>query len=136
MAKATRGPSTESTEQLMPLDPERDLRNRRVTMQKSALHLLDAPLPMTADSYEVLTSLGIFRPTVCDSVMLAMVLRAQRGDVDAARFLRDTSGQKSVVTLNTSPFEEDVDRLNLRELSDEELYALIAAEEAAGDDLG
>lgn len=101
-------------------------KHRRVTMQKSALHLLDAPLPPSSDSFDLLTGLGIPRPTVCDSVMLAMVVRAQRGDVDAARFLRDTSGQKTTMT-TYQPIEGTIDRLDLRSLSDEELYALAEA---------
>lgn len=107
----------------------RDTDMRRGTMQRSALKMLNSSLPETAESYELLTMLGFSRPTICDSVMLAMVYRAQRGDVDAARFLRDSSGQKETMSLH-APVEDHIDRLNLSSLSDDELYALVEATEA------
>ena len=101
-------------------------------MQKSALAILDAPLNPSSDAFDLLVGLGIKNPSVCDSIMLAMALRAERGDVEAARFLRDTSGQREVRQLSSAgiTLEEDIRRLNLRELSDEELYALVEAHEA------
>lgn len=93
-------------------------------MMRSALKILNSALPETAESYDVLNMLGIHRPTISDSIMLAMAVRAQRGDSDAARFLRDTSGQK-----NASPAGalagENLERLNLAAMSDDELYALL-----------
>ena len=101
---------------------------RRGTLQKSALHMLGARIDETADSYDLLRRLGFDSPTVADAVMLAMAFRAQRGDVEAARFLRDTSGQKEATALK-APVEDNIDRLNLAELSDSDLYALLDAAE-------
>ena len=95
-----------------------------IAMRDSALQILTSALPETAESYDVLMMLGFRNPTISDSIMLAMALRAQRGDADAARFIRDTSGQNSLQGVQEIT-DENVDRVNLAALSDDELYALL-----------
>jgi len=98
--------------------------NNPHVMRDSALQILTSALPETAESYDVLLMLGFRNPTISDSIMLAMALRAQRGDADAARFIRDTSGQNSLQGVQEIT-DENVDRVNLAALSDDELYALL-----------
>ena len=58
------------------------------------------------------------------AILLAMSRKAMSGDVEAARFVRDTVGQKPTETFNLALSDKPVQSLNLAEHSDEELQAL------------
>lgn len=70
---------------------------------------------------------GIEDPTNADAISMAVGVKALKGEVEAARFVRDTSGEKPVQgvevgNLDDRPFEH----INLAELTDEQLFQMAA----------
>lgn len=109
-----------------------EIRRRKAAMRELAANLLSSDLSKEDDFRAALEEHGV-DATEGAAVLFAQLVRARNGDTDAARFLRDTSGQKpvdnvAVGNLDDRPFET----LNLRELSDEQLAYLLQrrAEEA------
>lgn len=77
---------------------------------------------------------GIEDPTNADAISMAVGVKALRGDVEAARFVRDTSGEKPVQgvevgNLDDRPFEH----INLAELTDEQLFQMVAEADQDGE---
>lgn len=70
------------------------------------------------------------------AICFAAVKRAQTGDIEACRFVRDTLGEKPPVGLTVSPLyeltSEELKECDLSRYSDAELYAMIR--EAEGSD--
>ena len=69
--------------------------------------------------------------TISAGILFAQAKKALNGDTDAARFVRDTAGQRPVDglvvgNLNDRPFET----LDLGSMSDDELKSLMAAKES------
>ena len=65
------------------------------------------------------------------AIVYAMIRRAAAGDVEAARFLRDTAGQKPTDQFNLSLQQTPIQAMDLSALSDAELLEL--ASHCAGD---
>ena len=63
-------------------------------------------------------------PTNENAIPFAMINRAAHGDVEAARFVRDTLGEKPTETYNLSMDTKPVKSLDLSGLSDEQLEAM------------
>lgn len=57
-------------------------------------------------------------------MIYAVLRRAQTGDVEAARFIRDTLGEKPTESFNLSVSQKPVQSMDLSQLSDEELVRL------------
>jgi len=70
-----------------------------------------------------LTAVG-YEPTFENAMTLSALLKAARGDIEAARFVRDTLGEKPTETFNLAVSDKPVQSLNLAEHSDDELQAL------------
>lgn len=101
------------------------VRRRKRAMRELARDLLDAQLDKEDDIRAELERRGI-ETTEGAAVLLAQLVRARAGDTEAARFIRDTSGQKptenvAVGNLDDKPFET----LDLTALSAEQLKNLI-----------
>ena len=78
---------------------------------------------------ETLESLGL-DPTFANAIGLQAILKAANtGDIEAARFARDTIGEKPTEALQMS-FDKPVKSMDLSKLSDAELEAL--AEQVEG----
>ena len=80
-----------------------------------------------SDVRDALEAAGL-EPTHESALALAVMLKAERGDVDAAKFIRDTRGEKPSEKLavgNMIDIGYPVHSMDLSKLSDEELYALI-----------
>lgn len=78
---------------------------------------------------ETLQSLGL-DPSFANAIGLQAILKAaQTGDIEAARFARDTIGEKPTEALQMS-FDKPVKAMDLSKLSDAELEAL--AEQVEG----
>ena len=98
--------------------------------------ILTAPLTSTDEKMaKILKLYGIEHARQADALALSMVLKAIEGDVEAAKFTRDTSGEKpttgvEVGNLDDKPFES----INLSELSDDELQRMAFACGAADED--
>ena len=69
-------------------------------------------------------------PSTLESAMCyAAIKRAIRGDIEAARFVRDTLGEKPLSTLAVTPMSElpPVEYMDLSKYSDDELRRMAAA---------
>lgn len=86
-------------------------------------------LPMEIKDEELrvaLESKGL-EPTHEVALAFAAIQRAERGDIEAARFIRDTCGEKPTENKNIavgSVMDLPIQALDLSTLSDEQLYAL------------
>ena len=113
------------------------VQRRRRQIREALLDILAAPVrDIDAQKAQILELYGIEDPRQADSLALSMVLKAVGGDVEAAKFARDTTGEKpttgvEVGNLDDKPFES----IDLGALSDEELQRMAFARNAvAGDD--
>ena len=74
--------------------------------------------------HATLIALGL-EPSNSNAIALAQVIKAVRnGDTEAARFVRDSRGEKPTDALNMSVTGKPIKSLDLSQLSDEELEAL------------
>ena len=72
-----------------------EVRRRKRALREAAQALLWHGLTANeADAAEQLRAMGVDDPTGADAVMLAQFVRACAGDTDAARFVRDTAGER------------------------------------------
>lgn len=121
--------NTRSREEFLELSAKggrkgQETHRRRKAMKELALDLLNSCLDDEDEFYDELKKRGV-KNTEAAAVLFAQLKRARSGDTDAARFLRDTSGQKPVDNLaigniDDKPFET----LDLTQLSTEQLKAL------------
>lgn len=72
---------------------------------------------------ELLQQLGL-EPTNDNAVSLAQIVNACKGETEAARFVRDTMGEKPTEQYNLGVSGKPIKALDLSSLSDEELEAL------------
>ena len=70
-----------------------------------------------------MVSLGI-EPSIANAVNLAVLKRAQLGDIEAARYVRDTIGEKPTETTALQISNQPIRAMDLTQLSDAELEAL------------
>lgn len=109
-----------------------ETRRRRGALRRAAQALLEISpdrLPGAEDLAEALRLAGIEGATMADALTLAQMMKAARGDTEAYRAIRDTSGERPADQLHVIPGEV-IDADSVAELSDEEL-AQLAAEQAA-----
>lgn len=103
-------------------------RRRRKTFKESLLTLL----AMAPDDPEILTmleQLGL-DPTNQTVIDLAQIRQAQKGDTDAARFIRDTVGEKPSDQMEIGGLaDRPIQTIDLTKLSDDDLRRLAAAKE-------
>lgn len=104
-------------------------RRRKAALREAARALLAMSpdhVPGAEDLAQVLAAAGITDATMADAVMLAQALKALRGDTEAARFVRDTSGERPAdqVSITTG---EVVDVDAVAEMTDAQLAELAAA---------
>jgi len=101
-------------------------RRKRKAFRESLLAILSMPVD-DPETYEALSKLGL-DGTFQSAIDLAQVRNAQKGDTDAARFIRDTVGEKpreglEIGNLADRPFET----VDLTQLTDDQLRELAAA---------
>lgn len=99
---------------------------RRKAMREIARTMLDTELQANDELRQLLDERGFKDFTESAAVLLAQLNRARNGDTDAAKFLRDTSGERpadqiAIGNLEDRPFET----LDLSSLSDADLKKLI-----------
>lgn len=109
-----------------------EVRRKKRAMRDLARDILDMKLKDKDEISAELKTRGI-EQTEAAAVLLAQLQRARAGDTEAARFLRDTSGQKpvdnvAIGNLDEKPFAT----LDLASLTDDQLKELVenAGEEA------
>ena len=105
------------------------IRRKRRLLKDAAQQILSAdisklPVPEMEDIRLALHVLGVEDITGADALMLAQYIRAAKGDTEAARFVRDTSGEKPSVSVDVNASDRPVDAEMLGAMSDAELAAL------------
>lgn len=104
-------------------------RKKRRLMREAARDLLaldPALLPGVETLADILAGTGATEQTLADALLLAQALKAARGDTEAARFVRDTAGERPADQINLVPGEVvDVDAV--AEMTDAQLAELAAA---------
>jgi hypothetical protein len=63
-------------------------------------------------------------PTRQNAIILAAIAKAGTGDIEAARFVRDTIGEKPTEQYNIATSDKPIKALDLSGMSDDELEAL------------
>ena len=104
------------------------VRKKRRLMRDAARDLLamdPGSLPGVDALAAILAGAGASDSTVADALLLAQALKAAKGDTEAARFVRDTSGERPADQINLIAGEV-IDANSVAELSDAELEALAA----------
>jgi hypothetical protein len=105
-------------------------KRKRRLLRDAARSILDADvsrLPVAEDLVQSLKMLGVDEITGSDVLLLAQYLRAAKGDTDAFKAIRDTSGEKPSVDIAVSASERVIDAESVADMSDAEL-ALLADE--------
>lgn len=102
-----------------------EVRKKKKAMRELAREILDLQLADEDAVRAELKKRGV-EQTEAAAVLLAQLTRARTGDTEAARFLRDTSGQKpvdnvAIGNLDDKPFST----LDLASLSEAQLKELI-----------
>lgn len=72
---------------------------------------------------QLLEAFGL-APTMENSILFAVLLKAQTGDIEAARFIRDTIGEKPTEQYALGILDKPVKAIDLTGLSDAELEAI------------
>lgn len=85
--------------------------------------ILALPIDDEDVAYEQLEKLGL-KANHENAMMLASAKRAMLGDIEAARFVRDTVGEKPTEAMQLAITDKPVKALDMNALSDEELEAL------------
>lgn len=109
-----------------------EVRRKKKAMRELARDILGMDLKTEDEIRTELESRGI-EQTEAAAVLLAQLSRARAGDTEAARFLRDTSGQKPVDNVAIGNLEDKpFATLDLSSLTDDQLKEL--AENAEDED--
>lgn len=96
---------------------------RKYKSQREILrHLLTLEVA-DQETADKLRELGL-DPTYAQQMALAILTKGGTGDVEAARFVRDTVGEKPTENYNLGVQGKPIKALDLSKLSDEELEAL------------
>lgn len=77
------------------------------------------------DKRKALEAMGL-EPTMLNQIQHAVFDRAARGDVEAARYLRDTAGEKPREGLDLDIHDKPIASLDLSKMSDAELQQMAA----------
>ena len=95
--------------------------------RKQLREVINEVLPMEVTDPElkaILESYGL-KPTHEVAMVVAALQRAERGNIEAARFIRDTRGEKPVAEVAVGNiYDKPIRSLDLSQLSDAELEAL------------
>jgi len=109
-------------------------RRRNRKLRDAAKFLLQHDLIFGDDTvYDIVRKMGLDdEATNADALIIAAMIKAMKGDVEAMRFVRDTGGEapKNQVEL-TGDLDRPVATMDLRALSEEELLRLAEAKETA-----
>ena len=109
-------------------------KRKRKLLREAAQQILSAdvgklPIPELQDLRMALQALGVEDITGADALLLAQYIKAARGDTDAARFVRDTSGEKPSVDLSVTAMDKPIDSDTVSDISDADLAALVEGAE-------
>ena len=107
-------------------------RRKRRTFRESLKAILALDVSDPNVKQELLES-GL-DPTILNAISLGQAVQAQRGNTEAARFVRDTIGEKPREGLEIGNLDDrPLATLDLSKLSDDELRAIAAARTENGE---
>ena len=113
-------------------------RHERKLLRDIANELMSADFSAIADNDEklsqMLSLLGNKNPTGGDLMILSAMIKGIRGDVEALRFVRDTSGQRPADVSAVTVSRGDLDGVDLRTVSTEELLQIASSDPAPEND--
>ena len=98
-------------------------RRQRKSMREGFKEALKAGVT-DASMEEALKAIGL-EPTMQNAILFAAIGKAMTGDIEAARFVRDTIGEKPTEALQIAAVQ-DVQGMDVSGLTDAELQAIIA----------
>ena len=105
-------------------------KHERKLLREIASDLMSADFTAVAENDEKLSQmlqlLGNKAPTGGDLMMLSAMIKGIRGDVEALKFVRDTSGQRPADIQAVTVSRGDLDGVDLRTVSTEELMQIAA----------
>ena len=105
-------------------------RRRRKTQAEIIRSIMDLKLT-PEEGAEALEALGL-EPTWATDANVAVMRKARGGDVESLRYLRDTIGEKPREGLEIGNLDgQPLSTVDLSQLSDDQLRAMIAAREDA-----
>lgn len=100
-------------------------RRKARNMREAARFLLEAPLLDDPDTAAALETLGLTADQQ-SAILLKAIQQARRGDMESARYARDTSGQAPAQQVALGGIDgKPIESLNLSELSTEQLNELL-----------
>ena len=101
-------------------------RRRKRTIAEVARAILDSP-EMDPDTLALLQSIGL-DGTKRDTMTLAQIIRATKGDPDSFRLIRDTIGEKPREELEIGGLaDRPIQTIDMSKLTDDQLRALATA---------
>lgn len=107
-------------------------RRKRKTFAEGIKQILDMPVD-DPETLEALKLLGL-DGTFLDAINLAQTAAARKGDTEAARFLRDTIGEKPREGLELGNLDDrPLETIDLSKLSDEQLMLMAAKRRGNGE---
>ena len=100
-------------------------RRKARNMREAARFLLEAPLLDDPDTAAALETLGLTADQQ-SAILLKAIQQARHGDMESARYARDTSGQAPAQQVALGGIDgKPIESLNLSELSTEQLNELL-----------
>ena len=107
---------------------------RRQKTQAEIIRQIMALQLTPEEGADKLEALGL-DPTWATDANVAVMKKARKGDVESLRYLRDTIGEKPREGLEIGNLDgQPIATMDLSQLSDEQLKAMIASREAQKDD--
>ena len=98
-------------------------------MREAARHLLEAPLLDDEETAELLAQLGL-EADQQSAILLAAVRKGKQGDIEAARYARDTSGQAPAQQVELGGIDgQPIETMDLSALTTEQLQEILAREQ-------
>lgn len=112
---------------------------KRRTLREAARALLNASLSsvttednaVLSAASDMLRAFGVEDPTGSDALMLAQFVKACKGDTEAARYVRDTAGERPSDQVQLITSDKPIDADFVTELSDEQLALLAESRDSS-----
>ena len=99
------------------------------SMREAARILLESPLLDDDETAELLRRMDL-EPDQQSAILLAAIQKAKRGDIEAARYARDTSGQAPAQQMEIGGMDgKPIETMDLSGMSTAELEKLLAEAE-------
>lgn len=99
-----------------------EARRKRKRLRETLSDVLSAHVT-AEDVLAALEGSGFEKPTHQEALIYAAVARAERGDIEAARFVRDTVGERPSEALQVAFADAPVRAWDLSQMSDDDLQA-------------